>query len=443
MAKNADPFNGRGQFLWKRAKKIIPGGNQLLSKRAERFAPGIWPTYYSKAKGSHIWDLDGRRYLDMSIMGVGCNILGYGDPDVDRAANRAIEKGSMSTLNTPDEVELAELLCKLHPWAQMVRFARTGGESMAIAARIARAYTGRDVIAFCGYHGWADWYLATNLYKKNALAEHLLSGLKPKGVPKKLRGTIFPFRYNRIEELEAIIKKHPKLAAIIMEPVHGEEPSENFLKKVQKLAKKSGAVFIFDEITIGWRLAVGGAHLKYGVQPDMAVFAKGMSNGYAMAAIIGKRDVMQAAQDTFISSTYWSDAIGPAATLASIKKMQRVNLPKYLSHIGALVQKAWRQNAKKHGLKVEISGFLPLLFFKFMEKDREAIKTLFVQEMLRRGVLASDLFYASYAHKNAHVREYAKAMDESFAIIAKAIREGKVRTLLEGAVASPNFQRLN
>jgi glutamate-1-semialdehyde aminotransferase len=443
MAKKGNPLNGTGQRLWKRARKIIPGGNQLLSKRSERFLPEFWPAYYSKAKGAYVWDLDGRKYLDMSIMGVGCNVLGYADKDVDRAAKDAIDRSSMCTLNTPQEIELAELLVKLHPWADMCRFARTGGEAMAVAARIARAYTGRDVIAICGYHGWADWYLATNLAKKDALAQHLLSGLKPRGVPKTLRGTVYPFHYNRIDELKKILKKHPKLAAIIMEPVHGEAPKGNFLKQVRVLAKKSGAVFIFDEITIGWRLAVGGAHLQLDVKPDMAIFAKGMSNGYPMAAIIGTRNIMQAAQDTFISSTYWTDRIGPAATIASIKKMQRVNLPKRLARIGAQVKKVWEENAEKHGIHVEISGFLPLLFFKFPGKDREAVKTLFVQEMLKRGILSSDQFYASYAHTDAHVRQYARALDEVFAVIGKALREGKVRRLLKGPVASSNFQRLN
>ena len=432
-----------GQKLWQRAKKVIPGGSQLLSKRAERFLPDLWPSYYSRAKGAHIWDLDGKKYLDMSIMGVGACILGYADPDVNRAVIQAVNRGSMGTLNAPEEVELAELLCDIHPWAQMVRYARAGGEAMAIAARIARAYTGRDVIAFCGYHGWADWYLATNLQEKDALAEHLLKGLEPRGVPKGLRGTILPFRYNRIEDLEAILKKHPKLAAVIMEPIHGEEPRNGFLNKVRALARKSGAVFVFDEITMGFRLAMGGAHMRYGIKPDMAVFAKAMSNGYPMAAIIGRREVMQAAQSTFISSTFWTDRIGPVAALATIRKMKRVNLHEHLERIGQSVKAVWLSAGRKHGIDIHWHGVAPLLGFAFPGPDPQALKTLFVQEMLRRGFLATDQFYASGAHTAAHVRQYGRALDGAFAVLSDAIRTHSVRRRLKGPVAVQGFTRLN
>ena len=434
---------GTGQTLWKKAKKLIPGGNQLLSKRAERFLPDLWPSYYSKGKGAYVWDLDDNKYLDMCIMGIGTLTLGYADRDVDAAVIRTIKNGSMGTLNSPQEIELGELLIKLHPWARMVRYARTGGESMAIAARIARAYTGRDVIAFCGYHGWADWYLAANLAKKDGLDEHLIKGLAPKGVPKGLKGTILPFRYNHIEELEAIFKRNPKIAAVIMEPVHGEEPREGFLKKVRALTKKHGCLLVFDEITMGFRLTLGGAHLLYGVEPDMAIFAKGMSNGYPMAAIIGKEPVMQAAQDTFISSTYWTEGIGPTAALATIKKMKRVGALKHLRTIGILVRNAWKAAAKKHGLKIAFNGPPALQFFAFPGPDGAALKTLFVQEMLRRGILASDLFYASYAHTPAHVHRYARAMDEAFAIMKEAIDTDTVHSRLLGPVARAGFERLN
>ncbi len=432
-----------GQKLWKKAKMLMPGGGQLLSKRAEMFAPEVWPAYYSRAKGATVWDLDGNKYTDMSLMGVGANMLGYADPDVDRAVIKAIKNGSMSTLNVPQEVELAEVLLKLHQWAGMVRYARAGGESMAIAARIARAHTGRDVIAFCGYHGWADWYLATNLKTKDALAAHLLKGLEPKGVPKGLRGSIVPFRYNHIEELEAIIKKNPKLAAIIMEPIHGEEPKPGFLKKVRKLADKIGAVLVFDEITMGFRLTLGGAHLKYGVNPDMAIFAKGISNGYPMAAIIGKKDVMQAAQGTFISSTYWTEAIGPTAALATIKKMRDKKVQAKLAALGRQVRSIWKAAAKRHGLEVGFSGVDPLQFFSFAQPDAQVIKTIFVIEMLKRGFLASNLYYASLAHTQSDLKRYGRALNEVFAHIARAQKLGALKSLLKTPVAHTGFQRLN
>jgi len=442
--KPKDVFSGKGQQLWRKAKTLIPGGNQLLSKRSEMFLPEYWPAYYSKAKGAYIWDLDGRKYLDFSIMAVGACALGYADPDVNAAVMEAVRRGSNATLNVPEEVELAELLLQLHPWAEMVRYARTGGESMAIAARIARAHTGRDIIAFCGYHGWADWYLATNLKDPNGLNDHLLSGLEPKGVPQVLRGTILPFHYNKIEELEQIVRENEgKIAAIFMEPIHGEEPKDNFLQKVRAIADRINAVLVLDEITVGWKLTLGGAHLIYGINPDMAIFGKATSNGYPMAAILGKRAVMQAAQDTFISSSYWTEAIGPVAALATIKKMKKVNLPKHFKKIAAGVAASWRNSAKKHGLQIAVSENLAFLNFTLTGDDSQEAKTLFVQEMLKRGFLASNIFYATLAHTDAHVEKYVKAVDDVFGIIAKARKGGGVKKLLKGPVAHTGFQRLN
>ncbi len=442
---NSKSMKRTGQKLWEKAKELIPGGNQLLSKRAEMFLPENWPAYFSKAKGPYIWDLDGKKYLDMSIMGIGACPLGYADPDVNTAVKRAVDRGSMATWNTPDEVELAKLLCKIHPWAHMVRYARTGGESMAVASRIARAYTKRDVIAFCGYHGWSDWYLATNLKDPNGLNDHLLAGLEPNGVPEGLRGSIVPFHYNRIDELERIVQQNKgRLAAIIMEPIHSEEPKENFLTKVREIATKTGAVLVFDEISIGFKLTIGGAHLLYGVNPDMAVFSKGMSNGYPMAAIIGRKEVMQAAQDTFISSTYWTDSIGPAAALATIKKMQKHDIPKYLIKMGDRANKELAKLAEKHGINVKIEGTSTMGSFSFRYgADSNAVRTLFTQEMLARGILASNRFYPSYAHTNKHLTVYVKAVDSVFALMKKAIDEDSVLKYLHGPVAHAGFQRLN
>jgi len=436
---------GTGQKLWKEAKKLIPGGNQLLSKRAEMFLPNQWPAYYSKAKGCEVWDLDGNKYIDMGIMGVGSCILGYADNEVNTAVKKTVDNGSMSTLNAPEEVELAELLCKVHPWADMVRYARTGGEAMSVATRIARASTGKDVIAFCGYHGWHDWYLATNLKGKDSLKDHLLEGLLPKGVPKELRGTIIPFHYNKIEELKEIVKKEGKnLAAIVMEPIHNIEPENNFLKKVRAIATKTGAVLIFDEITVGWKLTYGGAHLLYGVNPDIAVFSKAMSNGYPMAAIIGKREVMEAAQSSFISSTYWTERVGPVAALATLKKMKRINASKRIKKAGSVVRAGWKAHAKKHGLSIIIGGVIPISSFAFQNgKDSNALKTLFVQEMLDRGYLATNMFFASCAHTDVHIKKYLREVDKTFAVLADVIKTKTIHKKLRGPEAHMGFQRLN
>ncbi len=433
-----------GQKLWQKAKQIIPGGNQLLSKRAEMFLPDQWPAYYSKAKGAYVWDLDGNRYLDMGRMAVGSCLLGYADPDVNKAVKAAVDRGSMATLNVPEEVELAEMLCKIHPWAHMARFARGGGEAVAIAVRIARAHTDKEIVAFCGYHGWQDWYLATNLKDKDGLNDHLLAGLEPKGVPQSLSGTILPFHYNHIEELEEIVKNAGgKLAAIVMEPVHNEEPKDNFLQKVRAIADKTGAVLIFDEVSIAWKLIYGGAHLLYKVTPDIAVFSKAMSNGFPMAAIIGKRDVMQAAQESFISSTYWTDSTGPAAAIATLKKMKKMNVPKKIHEAGMRVRKGWADAAKKHGLKVAVGGCVPYSSLTFLYENAPALKTLFTQEMLERGFLAAPEFNPSCAHTSAHIKTYLKTLDSVLAVLKEAIDTDTVEKRLKGPIVHRRFARLN
>jgi glutamate-1-semialdehyde aminotransferase len=416
----------------------------LLSKRPELLLPEQWPVYYSRAKGVEVWDLDGTKYTDMISGGIGACVLGYADEDVDAAVGGAIKAGTMTHLNCPEEVELADLLCELHPWAEMARFARCGGEALALAVRVARAHTRRDKVAFCGYHGWHDWYLAANLYEENALSAHLLSGLEPAGVPRGLEGTSLPFRYNHVEELEAIVAAtRGELAAVVLEPVRSYEPAPGFLERVKELAHESGAVLIFDEVTSGFRMNTGGAHLLYGTTPDIAVFAKGMSNGYAMAAVIGREEVMQAAQDSFISSTYWTEKIGPVAALATIRKHRELNVPRHLAQVGEMMRDGWRCAAEKAGISVNVTGVPALTYFSFDCPNAQAVRTLFTQMMLERGYLATNAFYATYAHKPSHMEKYAAAVEEVFAALARAINAGEVEKLLKGAVAHSGFQRLS
>jgi len=432
----------KGIALWNKAKRIIPGGTQLLSKRSEMFLPDGWPSYVHKAKGIDVWDIDGNHYLDMSIMGVGGCILGYADPDVNRAVKDVIDKGSMCTLNSPEEVELAELLLSLHPWAGMVRYARSGGEAMAVAVRIARAYTKKDAVAFCGYHGWHDWYLAANLSDKKNLDGQLLPGLEPLGVPRVLQGTAVPFHYNKIKELEALVKKQT-IGVIVMEPVREHNPEDGFLQGVREIADRVGAVLIFDEITSGWRMNVGGIYELYGTKPDIVVYAKAMSNGIPMAAVVGKKNVMNAAQDTFISSTSWTDRIGPAAALATIKKLRSKRVPAHLISIGKSITQGWEAAAKRHGINLHTYGIPPLAGFGFdYGADSPALHTLFTQEMLKRGFLASKSVYVSYAHKPSHVKMYLQAVDEVFAFLKKALEQEKVKKLLQGPIAHGGFKRL-
>jgi glutamate-1-semialdehyde 2,1-aminomutase len=431
------------QALYRRGRRRIPGGTQLLSKRPEMFAPEQWPAYFSRAKGVEVWDLDGRRYIEMSLSGIGACVLGYGDPDVDAAVREAIDRGNMSTLNCPEEVELADLLCELHPWADMVRYGRCGGEAMAMAVRIARAHTRRDKVAFCGYHGWHDWYLAANLADGSRLDGHLLPGLDPAGVPRGLAGTALPFRYNQIADLEAIVTEHrDSLAAIVMEPVRNHEPAAGFLHHVREIATRFGAVLIFDEVSSGLRLTCGGAHMVYRVHPDIAVFAKAIGNGYPMAAVIGRGTVMQAAQATFISSTYWTDRIGPAAALATLRKYQRANVAVHLADIGSRVQEGWRSAASSAGLAVHVSGIPALSHLAFEHAAPQAVVTLFTQLMLDKGFLASKGFYASYAHQPEHVERYLAAVNEVFPDVARTIAAGQVEARLAGPVAHEGFRRL-
>ena len=435
-----------GSQLWKRAKKLIPGGSQLLSKRAEQFLPDIWPSYYSRAKGAEVWDLDNQHYIDMSIMGVGACPLGYADDDVDVVVKKAIDAGSMCTLNCPEEVELAEKLIDLHPWAEKVRYARGGGEAMSIAVRIARAYTHKERVAFCGYHGWHDWYLAANLADDRNLDGHLLPGLDPAGVPRGLKGTSLPFRYNHPEELVTIAEKYPdELAAIVMEPIRDNNPEPEFLDTIHKISRETGAVIVIDEVSAGFRLNTGGAHMVYGIKPDIAVFAKAISNGYPMGAIIGKSEVMESAQETFISSTYWTERIGPVAACATIGKYEQCNVPAHLIKTGSAVQNIWQASAESAGLSIEVGGIPPLSHFVFTEveqKDVQSLYTLFTQLMLDRGFLAGKSFYASYAHNSEHLNKYQNAAEDVFRIIADAYEKRSVMKLLKGPVSQSGFKRL-
>lgn len=434
---------GKGQELYKRAKQLMPGGTQLLSKRPEQFLPDNWPAYYQKAKGAEIWDLDGRKYIDMSIMGVGACILGYADPDVDKAVHHAVRLGAMSTLNCPEEVELAELMCELHPWADMVRYTRSGGECASVAIRIARSATGKDKVAVCGYHGWHDWYLAANLGDTSQLDGQLMPGLQPKGVPRQLKGSVLTFNYNNTEQFDKIIREHGKeLGAIIMEPARGHDAPLEFLQHIRKIATEMGIVLIFDEITSGFRMTCGGIHLLYGINPDMAIFAKSISNGYPMGVILGKRSVMDAAQESFISSTYWTERIGPTAALATIKKYRQENVHQHLISMGKKIKTIWKDQADHAGLNIHISGIDTLGHFDFEYPNQLAIRTLFTQMMLDKGFLAWFQFKVSYAHQDRHFRLYAKALAEVFPLLAKHEKEGKIEAMLKGPVQSTGFKRL-
>tara|TARA_B100000965_G_scaffold403342_1_gene431216 strand:- start:1130 stop:2440 length:1311 start_codon:yes stop_codon:yes gene_type:complete len=431
-----------GQKLLKKAKKIIPGGNQLLSKRSEMFLPDLWPAYYKSSKGCTVIDLNNKKYYDFAGMGVTSCILGYADNDVNKALNIGLKNGSMSTLNSPEEVQLANELIKIHPWADMARFSKSGGEACLIAIRIARAYSKKEKIAFCGYHGWHDWYMAANLNNKKNLDEQLLPGLGNKGISKSFKNSIYSFNYNDIKSLKKIFSKQKnKIGIVIMEPMRFTKPKDNFLQKVKKLAKKNGAILIFDEITSGFHENLGGLHLKLKVNPDMAIFAKALGNGYPISAVIGKRSIMNFAQSTFISSTMWTERLGFIAGMTSLKKMKKLKVQKKLVTFGKKIKKGWLLAAKKTGIKISISGLDSLPNFKFDYKNRLEISTYFTQEMLDQGFLAKEALATTNAYNNSIINRYLNAVNKVFAKINYyLIRKKKLP--LKGPIKHTTLKRL-
>ncbi|WP_395809124.1 aminotransferase class III-fold pyridoxal phosphate-dependent enzyme [Daejeonella sp.] len=433
-----------GPELWKRARTVISGGTGLLSKRSEMFDAASWPSYFSRCSGCEVWDLNDRRYIDFAG-GIGAVLLGYADPDVDSAVTKRISAGTYCSLVNPQEVELAETLLELHPWAGKVQFARSGGEAMAVAVRIARAATGRSGIVFCGYHGWHDWYLAANLGETNALDGHLLPGLEPKGVPRELQGTSVPFIYNDLESLDKALELlEGNLAAVVMEPMRSQLPTDNFVGRVAEKCLAAGAVFIVDEITSGLRYGFPGALSRVGLDPDIVVYAKAMSNGFPFAAIIGRNEIMSEAGASFISSSYWTDGIGTAAALAVLEKMKRLNVQQVVWERGIKLQEALKNLAGCHpSCKLLIGGMpaTPTMTFQ-LGKESLAAKTLYTRKMLEHGFLVSSTFYLMYAHEEQYIAKLIDVLDIVLGEIEQVIAAGQLIDKELGNQSQPGFARL-
>ncbi|WP_435274814.1 aminotransferase class III-fold pyridoxal phosphate-dependent enzyme [Psychrobium sp. nBUS_13] len=435
----------QSQLFIDKQRKLIAGDGHLLSKQASQFSSGVWPGYYSKAKGADVWDLDGHKYCDMSIGGIGATIHGYADEEVDDAVKKAISNGVSSSLLPEEEIQLAELLIELNPWAKKVRFARTGGEAMSIAVRLARASTGADKILFCGYHGWHDWYLSANHNGNDSLEGHLLPGLSARGVPKGLRSSAIPFPYGDLDRLESLLKdNYGEVAAVVMEPIRNIYPDPTYLNDVKKLVEKYNTFLIFDEISSAFRMNSGPAYSLFDVEPHMAVFSKALGNGYAISALVGTDEVMEAANISFISSTCWTERVGPAAAIATITKHRRENTGQHLMSIGEKVQSGWKSIAQKHNLDIDIGGIPPLSHFSFRsDENMSIIKAYYVQEMLKRGFLASNIFYSMGAHSENNVREYLTATDEVWGNMKKHLESpGELRNKLDGEPSHMGFKRM-
>lgn len=432
-----------GQKRYRHAQEIMPVGVQLLSKRPQLYAPDQWPPYYVEARGCEVVDLDGRSFIDFTTNGIGACLLGYADPDVTAAVQRRVQLGSMATLNCPEEVELADRLIEIHPWSEQARFARTGGEALSVAVRIARAATDRDVVAVCGYHGWSDWYLAANLNEGEALEEHLLPGLQTAGVPRALAGTTLTFRYNQADELEKIVReKGSRLAAVVMEPTRSVMPEAGFMDRVRELCDACGAKLVFDEVTTGFRLRRGGVHQDYGIEPDLAVFAKALGNGHPIAAVLGKSDAMGSATRSFISSTYWTEGVGIAAALATLKKLDEIDVPKHTADIGTQFREGLTAIARRLNLPLKLTGYPALTYLGFDHPENMALTTLFTARMLRAGYLAGASFYPTLAHSHAHVSRFLDAAEPVFGELAESIACGDIGARIGGPVRQLPFARL-
>ena len=418
IERNEGSVLNTGQKFWKRAQTVIPGGTMLFSKNPDLFLPGKWPAYFSKSKGCKLWDLDNNKYDDIAYMGNGTNVLGYCHPEIEKKVSKVIKNGTISTLNSIEEILLAEKLVSLHPWSEMVRFTRSGGEANAVAIRIARAASGRDKVAVCGYHGWHDWYMSTNIDNKNNLNTHLMNNLPINGVPKNLKNTVFPFEYNNFEQLSKIVKMQ-KIGVIKMEVKRISEPQNNFLQKIRKLATENNIVLIFDECTSGFRQTFGGLHKFYNVEPDLAIFGKALGNGYAINAVIGRRAVMEYANHSFISSTFWTERVGPSAALETLKIMEKNKSWNEITMIGKNIKKQIRYIASLHKLDLQIEGIDAIPNFYFNSNNNMKYKTLITQEMLKKKILASNLIFCSISHKDKVLKKYFSTLEGIFSKISK------------------------
>lgn len=418
---------------WNRTRGLIPCGTQTLSKSPSQYVEGVAPKYLLKGKGCHVWDVDGNEYIDYG-MGLHPIILGYAYPAVDEAIKRQLAHGITFTLNHPLEVELAEVLRDLIPCAEMVRYGKNGSDVTTAAIRVSRAYTGRDKVACCGYHGWQDWYIGAT--ERN------------KGVPRAVKELTKTFEYNRIETLHRIFRENPgEIAAVIMEPVGAVPPENHFLHQVQELARREGAVFILDEIITGFRFALGGAQEFFGVIPDLATFGKAMSNGMPLSALVGRAEIMKEMEEVFFSFTFGGEALSLAASLATIKEMKEKRVLEYIWEQGAKLKEGYNRMAGELDLTdyTRMTGYPPrpiASFFPAEGMDPLEMKSLVQQELLKRGILWAAYHAISFSHSEEDIDRTLEAFAEALEILREAIKEKNIRKYLQGPPVKPVFRKL-
>jgi len=423
----------KSEEYWKRAKKIIPAGTQCLSKGPTQFVDGVAPKYLVKGKGCHVWDADGNEYIDYG-MGLRPIILGYCYPAVDKAILKQLKEGITFTLMNPLEVEVAEMLIDIIPCAEAVRFGKNGSDATTAAVRVARAFTGRDKIAICGYHGWHDWYIITT--ERN------------KGVPKVMKQLSFAFQYNNIESLKKLFDKYPdEFAAVIMEPVGVTPPQKDFLKEVQQITHNHGAMLIFDEIITGFRFSLGGAQEYFDITPDLAAFGKAMANGMPISTLVGKEEIMNVLNDTFFSFTFGGECLSLAATIATVRELKAKKVIPFIWAQGKKLQEGYNKLAKEMelGNYTQCAGYPPNTLVKFFGKSSEEsllMKSLVQQELLKRGILWAAYHAVSYSHKDNEIDMTLEAFEDALRILKKAIKKGNIEKSLEGKPVRPVFREV-
>lgn len=417
--------------LLARARRVVPGASQTLSKGPQMFVEGAYPVFLERGSGCRVWDVDGHEYVDW-ILGLASITLGYAYPAVVEAVAAQARQGSIFSLPHPLEVEVAERLVRLIPCAGMARFLKTGSEANAAAVRVARAATGRDVIVTCGYLGWHDWYAVTTP--------------RAKGIPKSASELIAPFAYNDLGSLEAALEQHRgRVAAVMMEPVLLEPPAPGFLEGVKAAAHRHGALLVFDEIVSGFRWALGGAQEYFGVVPDLATFGKGMANGLPLAAVVGRAELMREFEDVFVSSTFGGDTLALAAARATLEECARQPVVEHLWTIGRRFQEGFRRAAAREGVPAECLGYPvhpKIVFAGEGEETRRLLMSLFLQETAQRGVLFHFAgFNVSFSHGEADVAQTLGACAEALGVVARALGDGRIAERLEGKPYSEAFRR--
>jgi len=418
--------------LFKKVQALIPNCSQTFSKSYLQFSVGASPLFVKEGKGCYLTDVDGNKYIDHT-MGLGACILGYAFEPVLKDVKKQMKKGSVYSLPHYLEYELAELLTKIIPCAEMARFGKNGSDVTSSAVRLARAYTGRDYVACCGYHGWQDWYIATTT--------------RSKGIPEEIKKLTLPFQYNHIESLEKLFSEYKdKIACVIMEPVSLEPPSNDFLNKVEELTHKNGSLLIFDEVVTGFRFSVGGAQQFFGVIPDLACFGKAMGNGMPVACIVGRKDVMKQFEDIFFSFTFGGETLSIVSALSTIRYLTENNVIDYVWEQGSKLKNKIESliEEKEMDTIVSISGYpvRTVMNFKGEEKETLKMKTLFQQECVKRGILFTAGHNISLPHDDGIKDQTIAVYDEVIDILKYSIEYNMLDEMIEGKLLEPVFRKV-